>query len=298
MSRRFPPFSALRAFEAAARLHSFKAAAEELCVTQSAVSHQIKALEQFLSSGLFLRNANGVALTQCGVEYYSELTVILDRLDRSTKRIGETDCCGLLSIRATPHFTSRWLIPRMKRFNSAFPDIELDVTTTDRPTKFPSSGVDILIQYGTDAGHGLRVDPFLSSARYPVCSREFCRNNPNILKPGDLARTILLRDTFGDDWEAWFQSAGIETVERRVGPRFAHCELAIRAAEEGQGVALGYGAMIDNEIKLGTLVRLFDFETTPKIVYSLACPESSSNLPRVAAFRNWVISESKGTPRN
>ena len=117
MGRKLPPFSAIRAFEAAARLQSFKAASEELCVTQSAISHQIKALEQFLNSALFFRNANGMELTHTGLDYYDNLTSILDQLDHSTKKVRDTDTRGVLSVCATPAFTSRWLLPRMRRFN-------------------------------------------------------------------------------------------------------------------------------------------------------------------------------------
>lgn len=297
MSRRLPPFSAVKAFEAAARLHSFKAASEELCVTQSAISHQIKALEQFLNSALFLRNASGVELTHSGLDYYGEVASILDRLDHSTKKVRDTDGCGRLSVRATPLFTSRWLLPRMKRFNSAYPGIELDVTTTGSPMKFPPDGVDILIQYGAESAQGLRVDPFLTSGRYPVCSPEFLRSNPGIAEPADLVKVTLLRDVVSDDWEAWFLSAGNAVPEKLSGPRFAHCELTLRAAEEGQGVALAYGTLIEEEIARGTLVKLFGFETKPVIVYSLTCLESSSNQPRIAAFKNWVFAESKAAPR-
>lgn len=293
MGRKLPPFSAIRAFEAAARLHSFKSAAEELCVTQSAVSHQIKALEQFLNLALFLRTASGVELTHAGLDYYDDLTLILDQLDHSTKKVRETDTCGTLSVRATPAFTSRWLLKRMKRFNAAYPDIELEVTTTDDPMHFPADGVDILIQYGTKSTGGLKVDPFLMTTRYPVCSPGFRSDHPGILELNNLAQVTLLRDKVGDEWNDWFQSAGYEFPRKLTGPRFAHCELTLRAAEEGQGVALAYGALIEDEIERGTLVKLSDLETMPKTIYSIACLESSSNLPRIAAFSNWAFGELK-----
>jgi LysR family glycine cleavage system transcriptional activator len=296
MGRKLPPFSAIRAFEAAARLHSFKAASEELCVTQSAISHQIKALEQFLNSALFFRNANGMELTHTGLDYYDNLTLILDQLDHSTKKVRDTDTRGVLSVCATPAFTSRWLLPRMRRFNVAYPDIELELTTTDNPMQFPADGVDILIQYGTDSTKGLMVDPFLMTTRYPVCSPGFRSAHPAILEPKDLAQAILLRDIVGDDWNGWFQSAGDEFPRKLTGPRFAHCELTLRAAEEGHGVALAYGVLIEDQIERGTLVKLFDFETMPKIIYSITCLEGSSNLPRIAAFRNWAFGELNERP--
>lgn len=292
MRRKLPPFSAVRAFEAAARHQSFKAAADELCVTQSAISHQVKGLEDFLDAALFRRNANGVELTRCGADYFGDLTLFLDRLDASTERIRGTDISGPLLVRATPAFTSRWLLPRMDGFNRAYPEIELEVTTTNDPMHFPSDGVDILVQYGQEPAEGLRVDAFLTSARFPVCSPELMENGPAIRKPEDLAQVTLLRDVVGDDWANWFACANSKMPEDIIkGPRFAHCELTLRAAEEGQGVALGYGALIDTEITEGRLVKLFDLETPPKVIYSLTCPESWTNRPRIAAFRNWVFAE-------
>ena len=296
MRRKLPSFPAIRSFEAAARLHSFKAAAEELCVTQSAISHQIKSLEEFLNAGLFHRNANGMVLTQAGLRYYDDLTLILDQLDRSTKKVRDTDARGSLSVCATPAFTSRWLLPRLSRFSAAYPDIELELATTANPMQFPADGVDILIQYGTNAAQGLMVEPFLETTRYPVCSPGFRRGHPAIVEPKDLAQTILLRDSVGDDWNGWFISACDGLPRKLTGPRYAHCELTLRAAEEGQGVALAYGVLVEDQIERGTLLKLFNIETMPKIIYSITCLEGSSNLPRVAAFRNWAFAELKDRP--
>lgn len=292
MRRRLPPFAAVRAFEAAARHRSFKAAAEELSLTQSAISHQVKGLEEFLGTALFRRRGHGVELTSCGADYFGDLSFILDRLDSSTERFKGTGIRGPLSVRATPAFTSRWLLPRMNRFNRANPEIELEVTTTSDPMRFPDDGVDVLIQYGQAPADGLRVDPFLTSARVPVCSPEFLkRNGPAIRRPEDLAEVTLLRDLVGDDWATWFACANSRLPAGIRGPRLAHCELTMKAAEEGQGVALAYGALIDREIASGRLVKLFDLETPPKVIYSLTCPEAWTNRPRIAAFRNWVFAE-------
>lgn len=296
MRRHLPPFSAVRAFEAAARHLSFKAAAEELNVTQSAISHQVKGLEVFLGAALFRRQANGVALTCCGRNYFADLSSVLDHLDASTERARGAEIGGPLSVRATPAFTSRWLLPRMNDFNSAYPEIELEVTTTTSPLHFPRDGVDILIQYGQSPADGLRVEPFLSSSRFPVCSPALLRAGPPIREPEDLAQVTLLRDLVGDDWAAWFTCADSRMPEKIKGPRFAHCELTMRAAEEGQGVALAYGALINREITDGRLVKLFDLETPPKVIYSLTCPESWTNRPRIAAFRNWIFAEVAKSP--
>jgi LysR family transcriptional regulator, glycine cleavage system transcriptional activator len=296
MRRHLPPFSAVRAFEAAARHLSFKAAAAELNVTQSAISHQVKGLEVFLGAALFHRTASGVALTRCGRDYFADLSSVLDRLDASTERARGTEISGPVSVRATPAFTSRWLLPRMNGFNTAYPEIELEVTTTTNPMHFPADGVDILIQYGQRPVDGLRVDPFLSSSRFPVCSPDLLKAGPPIRKPEDLARVTLLRDVVGDDWATWFACADSRMPAKIKGPRLAHCELTMTAAEEGQGVALAYGALIDREIADGRLVKLFDLETPPKVIYSLTCPEGWTNRPRIAAFRNWVLAEVAESP--
>jgi len=289
--RKLPPFAAIRAFEAAARHRSFKNAAAELHVTQSAISHQVKGLEDFLDTALFYRSSHGVALTAKGVSYSGDVRAILDRLDAATERTKGVDSVGPLSVRTTPAFASRWLLPRMGRFNDAYPETELRITTTADPMHFPDGGVDILIQYGQEPAPGLRVDPFLTSARFPVCSPGLLEKQPAIRTPRDLARATLLRDLVGDDWDAWFECAGGRAPERIKGPCFAHCELTLRAAEEGQGVALAYGALIGDAIAEKKLVKLLDLETPPKVIYSLTCPEGWTNRPRIAAFRNWIFAE-------
>lgn len=294
MKRKLPPFAAVRAFEAAARHKSFKVAAEELHVTQSSISHQVKGLETFLGAALFHRRPGGVELTRRGADYFCDVTQILDRLDASTARFTGVEAAGPLSVRATPAFASRWMMPRLERFNAAYPEIELEVTTTTDPMTFPGEGVDILIQYGQEPAEGLRVDPFLTSARFPACSPRLLENTGRPKVPEDLARFTLLRDVVGDDWEMWFACAEARLPGKIRGPRFAHCELTHKAAEEGQGVVLAYGALIDRELAEGRLVKLFDLETPPKVIYSLTCPEAWINRPRIAAFRNWVLEEVSG----
>ena len=291
MKRKLPPFAAVRAFEAAARHGSFKNAAEELHVTQSAISHQVKRLEDFLGASLFHRNANGVDLTHCGTDYFGEVSSILDRLDASTERVTGEEACGPLAVRGTPAFTSRWLLPRMEGFNRAYPDIELEVTTTTDPMHFPADGVDILVQYGQEPAEGFKVDPFLSSARFPVCSPALLAKGPAIERPEDLMQVTLLRDVVGDDWATWFDCACPKIPDKIRGPRFAHCELTLRAAEEGQGVALAYGNLIGRDLAEGRLIKLFDLETPRKVIYSLTCPEAWTNRPRIAAFWNWIFEQ-------
>ena len=200
MKRTLPPLSAIRSFEAAARHLSFKDAAEELNVTQSAVSHQVRGLEEFLGRSLFFRAAAGVTLTTAGEDYFGDLSSILDQLDASTRRNRARELSGPLHVRATPAFAARWLIGRIKAFNGDFPDIELQVTTSIETTDFRKDDVDILLQYGEQSAQGLRVEPFLSSSRIPVCTPKMLAGAPSIDDPEDLLRHTLLRDMVGGSY--------------------------------------------------------------------------------------------------
>jgi LysR family glycine cleavage system transcriptional activator len=296
MRRRLPPFAAIRAFEASARLNGFTLAADELNVTQSAISHQVKRLEEFLDTQLFARAPQGLSLTPAGQGYLEELTGILDQLDASTRRLRHPDLPELLRIRATPAFTTRWLLPRMHRFQSGSENLDYEVTIGFPPTDFSQGDVDIFIHWGADPVAGARVEPFFRSARTPVASAEFLQNAPEIKRPADLLAVTLLHDKVLDGWSQWFESCGVVPPATQRGPRFAHCELALQAAETGQGVALPYTALIEHELETGRLVRLFDQETPPVIIYSLAYQDCSASDPKIRAFRDWVFEEVRSIP--
>lgn len=295
MRRRLPPFTAIRAFEAAARYESFTAASDELNVTQSAISHQVKRLEEFLGTRLFLRGSQGVELTPAGRNYLGELTDLLNRLDASTERLRHPKQTELLRIRATPSFTTRWLLPRMHRFQTDYPDLDYDVTIGFPPTDFSHGDVDMFIHWGVEPVVGARVEPFFESVRAPVASREFLRKAPEIKMPADLLAVTLLHDKVMDGWSKWFESCGVVPPKTKRGPRFAHCELALRAAETAQGIALPYLALIQHELASGRLIRIFDQETPPVVIYSLAYRECDAEEPKIKAFRNWIFDEVRDT---
>lgn len=290
MKRRLPPFAAVRAFEAAARHLSFTRAGEELCLTQSAVSHQVRSLEDFLGTQLFRRHAHRVELTAAGETYLGELTAVLDRLDSSTRHAG-AEGAAPLRIRGTPAFIARWLVPRMHRFFGRHPEIELLVSTGLPPTDFSRDDTDVVVHWGAEPVSGAGVEPFLESARAPVAAPGFLRRGPELGRPADLLQATLLHDQVQDGWDAWFRSLGVPAPEAPRGPRFAHCDLVLTAAESGQGVALAYTALIERELAAGRLVRLFAHETPPVVIYSLAYPDSLAEDARVLAFREWIFAE-------
>ncbi len=293
MKRLLPPFAALKAFESTARLGSFKHAAKELHRTQSAISHQVKQLEEFLDTSLFDRDKekSAIRLTSQGKDYYREITEVLDHLSTATHRTRGESLSGPLMIGATPAFMSRWFLPRMGDFYNIYPEISLEIVSIDQPLAFPDSGIDILIQYGSEPADGFRVEPFLTTTRFPVCSPTLIEKNGEFTKPSDLLEQILLKDEYGDSWQEWFEAAEGKLPEKVAGPVLPHCELTLRAAKAGQGVVLGYGALIEKELASGELIRLFDIETRGTIIYSLTYPESEANRPKIAAFRNWIFDQ-------
>ncbi len=288
MGRTLPPFAAVRAFEAAARHLSFKAAADELCLSPSAVSHQIRFLEEFLDTRLFEREAGRIKLTLTGEAYAGKLTGLLDRIDQTT-RDARTRSEDTLRVLSTPGFAARWLVPRMNRF--AHPEaLRLRVSVGAPCTDFRNNDADVVIQWSDASEAGLSVEPLMRSGRYPVISPAL-RREKRIERPEDLAGVTLMHDETMDKWAEWFAIAGVVPPHFPGGPPFPNCELATTAAEQGLGVSLAYDLMVRDTIAAGRLERLFDEVTMPFVIYSVTVPETRRDEPLIAAFRKWLFAE-------
>ncbi len=288
MGRKFPPFAAVRAFEAAARHNSFKEAADELCLSPSAISHQIKVLEGYLDTALFERNGNGVKLTLTGASYAGKLTSLLDVFDETTRAV-MTAGQRRFRILCTPGFAARWLVPRLGRLS--FEDqVRLRVSTGAPSTDFATNDSDFVIQWGDERVPGVRSERLMVSRRYPVISPEL-KARENIRVPEDLLRLRLLHDETADAWSDWFKAAGLTPPETPRGPVFPNCELATTAAEQGHGVSLAYDTMVRSTLASGRLVRLFEAVTMPIVIYSVAYSEARSADPMIREFRDWIFGE-------
>ncbi|AUC53166.1 MAG: LysR substrate-binding domain-containing protein [Sagittula sp.] len=288
MGRKFPPFAAVRAFEAAARHLSFKAAAEELCLTPSAVSHQIKALEAFLDTALFERTGGRISLTLTGRGYAGKMTGLLDAFEDSTRSVKEAGARPF-RVLCTPGFAARWLVPRLDRLG--FGDrVRLRVSVGAPSTDFAANDSDLVIQWADDPVPGVVTEPFMTSARYPVISPAL-REREDVRVPSDLLRLRLMHDEVLDAWDEWFDAAGVAPRALPRGPVFPNCELATTAAEQGQGVALAYDMMVRGTLEAGRLERLFDTVTLPVTIYSVAYPEARADDPMIRSFRDWVFAE-------
>lgn len=287
---RLPPFTAVRAFEAAARLGSLKAAAAELCVTQSAVSHQLKRLESFTGRKLFMRKPGGVELSPDGARYLESATRAIDTLAAGTAELVRGDVGGVLKVRSTPGFANRWLIPRLSRFRGCHPHLDLEISTGMPPADFGSACCDVLIHWKDAPLQGAIVEPFFASIRFAVASPKLI-NGRMPRHPCEFQDFTILHDVHGDAWEAYMSMAGGVEFDYGRGPRFEHCDLTLAAVEAGQGVALGYALLADELLRQERLVRLLDLEVGPYLMHSLAYDARRTDCPRISAFRDWILAE-------
>ena len=287
MGRKLPPFAAIRAFEATARHLSVKAAADELCLTPSAVSHQIKALEGFLDTRLFERSGNRIELTMTGGAYAGKLTQLLDRFHDETEAV--RDGSRVIRVLSTPGFAARWLVPRLPKLDFA-QDIRLRVSNGAPSLDFAANDADVVIQWSDRPTPGLSVEPLMESARYPVIAPAL-KAREGVTRPEDLLGQTLFYDETDDAWPEWFAEAGLAGVALPPGPTYPNCELSTTMVEQQQGVSLAYDAVVRGTIAAGRLERLFDIATRPMPIYAVACPESRAREPRIAAFRHWLRAE-------
>ena len=291
MTRRLPPLNALKAFEAAARHLSFTLAAEELHVTQAAVSHQVKSLEDHLGFPLFERKVRALGLTAQGAQYLPDVSRALDTIADATARLAPDDpSSGVLTVSTAPSFLSRWLIPKMMDWQETHPEIELRVTSTVKLANFASDDVDVAIRYGRGDWPHLVAERLFSEETFPVCSPDYLKRNPSIREPKDLLNGTLIHIAiWSDSWQLWLRAAGVEGAETKKGLVFDTVDDALRAAAQGLGVALGRQQLVDDDLASGRLVQPFDISVPVDYAHYLVYPEGALNRPKVKAFRDWVF---------
>ncbi|MEM7177379.1 MAG: LysR substrate-binding domain-containing protein [Pseudomonadota bacterium] len=291
MRRSLPPFPALRAFEAAARLGSFRAAGEELCVTPSAISHQVRKLEAHLGNQLYTRAPTGPVLNALGVAYLAHLTPLLDAIEAGTGALFPRRAQETLSVRGTAGFISRWLIPRLDRMHAAT-GLDVRLSTGMPPTDFSSGNVDVIIHWGAEPVEGVVIEPFLATPKIAVAAPDYLTRAGRPATPADLlAGHALLRDDQQDCWQEWLARAGVALPSAPTGQVFAHCELALIAAERAQGIALAYAALVEDDLACGRLIRLFPDRTDEKLIYSFAYPHHARKNAKILALRDWIMQE-------
>jgi LysR family transcriptional regulator, glycine cleavage system transcriptional activator len=297
MSRTLPPLNALRAFEAAARHLSFTAAASELNVTQAAISHQIKALEERLGLKLFRRVGRGLLLSDAAQAYLTEIGAAFDRIAGATQRLHQHDAAGVLSATVLPSFAAKWLLPRLGRFRAAHPEIDLRISSSVEQVDLAREDFDIALRAGSGVYPGMRADLILTENFFPVCSPALLSGPRPLRVPADLRAHTLLHDEPRDLWQLWLKMVGIADVDATRGPGFSDSGMVIQAAIEGQGIAIAKGTLAGDDLKAGRLVRPFDQSLPANYSYWLVCPEASAERPKIVAFRDWLLAEAGTVPQ-
>lgn len=306
-SPRLPPLNALRAFEAAARLQSFSRAAEELHVTPAAVSHQVKALEQALGVQLFKRLPNGLELTHAGRSCLPKLREGFDRLGEAIAQLASEHVPGTLSVAAAPTFATKWLAPRLHRFAAAHPGVDVQIHASTRlidaslDAGGDSSNADVSIRFGGGNYPELRAEKLLEVSVTPMCGARLLEGERPLRDPADLRDQVLIHDNIGSDdgrplWQAWLEKAGVEDVDFTRGLRFNHAVLALEAAADGLGVALGMPQVASFDLASGRLVAPFALRLPLAAAYYVGTPGDRRARPEVTAFREWILAEAaRGT---
>ncbi len=289
MSRRLPPLNSLRAFEVASRHLSFTKASEELFVTQAAVSHQIKALEEFLGFPLFIRKNRKLLLTDQGQLFAPKIRDIFEKLAAATEQIKTQRAAGAINISVVPTFAIVWLVPRLSKFNEQHPEIEVRLKASDREVDFLQEDIDVAIYYEKGDYPGMYSETLMSEFLLPVCSPDLLKGSKPLKDPSDLKHHILLHDASTEEWRQWLKLAGVKGADLSKGPVFSHSSMVMQAAIHGQGVALGHNVLVQADIQAGRLVCPFDIVLPSDFKYDLVCPEEWATRPKIQAFRNWIL---------
>ncbi|HEX4781580.1 MAG TPA: transcriptional regulator GcvA [Usitatibacter sp.] len=289
MAKRFPPLSALRPLEAAARLESFSRAAEELHLTHGAVSRQVRALEEHLGARLFARHGKRVSLTPAGRAFAERIRGALEEIARAAEEAGAGRRDNRLTVSVLPSFASRWLMPRLIRFMDAHPKVEVNVIASTALANFAAEEVDVAIRFGRGPWPTLACEHFLDDEYFPVASPRANRGRlPKV--PADLANFRMIRED-RDYWPEWLAAAGVKLEMPPTGPLFNDSTYSLQAASRGEGIALARRSIVVEDLERGALVRLFDVAVASRESYWFVSPKPLADSHLVKAFRDWVKAE-------
>lgn len=293
--------NALRAFEASARHQSFSAAAAELNVTPAAVGQLVRGLEEWLGTSLFNRAPSGRARlvpTESSERALIHIRAGFERLSTGLEHLKDGSTSGLLNVAVSPAFAAKWLLPRIERFQAAWPDTDVRLDTNLKPVDYVAQNVHIGVRYGAGNWPGLIAEKLMDEEIYPVCAPSLMQRQRRLRKPCDLAHQTLIHDLSMEghkgfpSWDAWLEIAGIANVATKRGLRINNSAAVLQAAIDGRGVALARSVMARDDLAARRLVRLFpQVDFTSELAYYVVYRPDCSSLPRLVAFRDWLIQE-------
>ena len=293
-----PPLNSLRTFEAAGRHLSFRKAAEELNVTPGAISQQIRTLEEFLDIKLFKRLNRIIVLTDSGQLFLPLLSESFSNISEAVELVRKRPDDEPLTITSAPSFISKWLIPRLSKFQAKHPDIDVRIDASNRLVDFLREDIDVGIRFGTDEFADLNSVYLFSFDLIPVCSPDLFNNGKDLSSPDDLRHHTLLHGSYEDvdsswpDWGMWLATAGVDDIDTTRGIFFNQPEMIIQAALDGQGVALVGSVMAAGEIAAGRLIQPFETRLPVRLCYHMVTTEQKARTEKVTALRTWILDES------
>lgn len=295
---KLPPLNSLRAFEATGRLLSISRAADELNVTAGAISQQIRSLEEYLQLKLFKRLNRAIVLTDAGQLFLPLISDGFDRFAQAIQLLDSHNCCGPLTISSAPSFIAKWLIPRLHKFKTIHPDIDVRIDASTRLTDFAREDIDVGIRFGDGKYPELDCVLLFSFDLIVVCSPLLLKKGGGLSQVSDLRKYTLLHGNHADlddgypDWAMWLAVVEASDVDATHGIYFNQTELLMQAALDGQGVALVAGVLAETEIAAGRLIQPFATRLPVKLNYHLVTTPQKAKIAKIAAFREWVLQES------
>lgn len=291
--RKLPSLNALRAFEAGARHLSFTRAADELSVTQTAISHQVRQLEDHLGVKLFERRPRELALTPAGSALYPVLSEAFDRVAEAVTRIRARPESRPLSVSLTPTFGSRWLAQRLGRFWREYPDVDLRLHHSVQLVDLLRDDVDMAVRFGRGGWAGLVAERLMRAQATPLCSPELMKGSNPLRSPSDLKHHVLIQEKDYQGWTEWLAAAGVKDVDGRRGPVIDDVNAIIRSAIEGHGVMIAIPEVLSEEIASGKLVAPFETRPDPAFAYYVVYPPGGLDRPEARAFHDFLKAEAE-----
>jgi len=299
MLRHIPGLQSLKAFDASARHLNFTRAAQELNVTPAAVSHQIKELEESLGVTLFQRTSRHMQLTRQGQILKPAVSDALEGLTRALQRIRQSDNPMRVQVTASPSIAAKWLVPRLDRFLDSVPGADVRIDVSSDPLDFDREDIDVAIRFGDGVYPGLNVEKLFHDTLFPVCSPELLKGAKRLREPRDLLQFTLIhmeweaQGAVWPNWRMWMKAAGVKDFNDTRGLHFSQTSLAIQAAIDGHGVALGDSTLVGDDLAAGRLVKPFELSlrSPAQFAYHLITRQDTADRPMTKAFRNWILAE-------
>ncbi|MDU8923883.1 transcriptional regulator GcvA [Pasteurellaceae bacterium LIM206] len=291
MFKRLPPLNSLKAFESAAKHLSFTKAADELFVTQAAVSHQIKLLEDFLGIALFKRKNRALELTEAGQQYFVEIAAMLHKLADVTAKLMSQEK-HYLAISVPQTFAISWLVPRLQDFNQRYPEIEVRIKGSEQDEGLLNNDIDVAIYYGHGNWDNLQVERLSEEKLLILASPKLLAENP-IHGKEDLKKHTLIHVHTRDNWLNMANYLQLEGLQVQHGPLFSHTFMALQAAVHGQGIVLANGILAQQEIDSGHLQIVLPTDFMDSKSFYVVNEQNKMNDQQIIAFRDWIINAMK-----